>query len=123
MAAPSYNLSALAVLIADKNAHMRRIMRSILRELNIRLVTEAATPEDVLAMLTSKPFDLAFIEWAPDFDGNASIRQLRRHAQAASRSIPGAPDNMAPGAPSVPARAGRSCLTAVSTNRSRRCLS
>ena len=88
MAAPSYNLSALAVLIADKNAHMRRIMRSILRELNIRMVTEAGTPEDALALLTSKPFDLAFVEWAPDFDGNASIRQLRRQSNAASRFIP-----------------------------------
>ena len=87
-AAPSYNLSALAVLIADKNTHMRRIMRSILRELNIRMVTEAGTPEDALSLLVSKPFDLAFIEWAPDFDGNAAVRQLRRHAQAASRFIP-----------------------------------
>jgi DNA-binding response OmpR family regulator len=67
---------------------MRRIVRSILRELNIRMVTEAATPEDALALLASKPFDLAFIEWAPDFDGNATVRQLRRDAKAASRCIP-----------------------------------
>ncbi len=88
MVAPKYNLSALAVLVADKNLHMRRIVRSILRELNIRMVTEASTPEDALDLLLTKPFDLAFIEWAPDFDGNATVRQLRRDAKAASRFIP-----------------------------------
>ena len=86
--AAGYNLSALAVLVVDKNAHMRRIMRSILRELNIRMVTEASTPEDALELLVTKPFDLVFIEWAPDFDGNATVRQLRRDAKAASRCIP-----------------------------------
>ena len=86
--AANYNLSALAVLVADKNAHMRRLVRSILRELNIRLVTEAATPEDALALLTAKPFDLAFIEWSPDFDGNAAVRQLRRDVKALSRYVP-----------------------------------
>jgi DNA-binding response OmpR family regulator len=86
--AAGYNLSALAVLVADKNLHMRRIVRSILRELNIRMVTEASTPEDALELLLTKPFDLAFIEWAPDFDGNATVRQLRRDAKAASRFIP-----------------------------------
>lgn len=83
-----YNLSMLVVLIADKNAHMRRILRSILRELNIRMVTEAATPEDALNLLVGKPFDLAFVEWAPDFDGNAITRQVRRNPKALSRMIP-----------------------------------
>ncbi len=86
--AANYNFSALAVLVADKNAHMRRLVRSILRELNIRMVTEASTPEDALDQLVTKPFDLAFIEWAPDFDGNATVRQLRRDAKAMSRYIP-----------------------------------
>ena len=86
--AQGYNLSALTVLVADKNAHMRKLLRSILRELNIRMVTEAATPEDATALLTGKPFDLAFIEWAPDFDGNATVRQVRRDPKALSRYIP-----------------------------------
>ena len=60
--AAGYNLSMLSVLIADKNLHMRRLLRSILRELNIRMVTEAATPEDATKLLTVKPFDLAFVE-------------------------------------------------------------
>jgi len=86
--AEGYNLSMLSVLVADKNAHMRRILRSILREINIRLVTEAVNPEDTVKFLTAKPFDLAFVEWAPDFDGNAVIRQVRRDIKAASRMIP-----------------------------------
>ena len=86
--AAAYDFSALAVLVADKNLYMRRIVRSILRELNFRMVTEASTPEDALELLVSKPFDLAFIEWAPDFDGNAIVRQLRRDAKALSRYIP-----------------------------------
>jgi CheY-like chemotaxis protein len=84
----NYNFSALAVLVADKNVQMRRIVRSILRELNIRMVSEASTPEDALDQLVGKPFDLAFIEWAPDFDGNATVRQLRRDPKAMSRYIP-----------------------------------
>ncbi len=86
--AEGYNLSTLVVLIADKNAHMRRILRSILREFNIRMVSEATTPEDALNMLVGKPVDLAFIEWAPDFDGNATVRLLRRNPEALSRMIP-----------------------------------
>ena len=86
--AAAYDFSALAVLIADKNAYMRRLLRSILREFNFRMVTEASTPEEALALLVSTPFDLAFIEWAPDFDGNAAVRQLRRDAKAMSRFIP-----------------------------------
>ena len=84
----AYNLSALAILIADKNLNMRRLLRGILRELNIRLVTEADTPEAALALLTVKPFDIAFIEWAPDFDGTAAIHKLRRDPKALSRYIP-----------------------------------
>jgi DNA-binding response OmpR family regulator len=86
--AEGYNLSTLTVLIADKNAHMRRILRSILRELNIRMVTEAVTPVDAHKFLATKPFDLAFIEWAPDFDGNAVVGQIRRDPHALSRMIP-----------------------------------
>ena len=86
--AAAYDFSALAVLVADKNLNMRRLLRSILRELNIRMVTDAATPEQALELLVSKPFDVAFIEWAPDFDGNATVRQLRRDAKALSRYIP-----------------------------------
>jgi CheY-like chemotaxis protein len=86
--AEGYNMSTLTVLIADKNAHMRRILRSILRELNIRMVTEAVTPADAHKFLTAKLFDLAFVEWAPDFDGNAVVRQIRRDPQASSRMIP-----------------------------------
>ncbi len=86
--AEGYNLSMLSVLVADKNAHMRRILRGILRELNIRVVTESATPTDAHKFLTTKPYDLAFIEWAPDFDGNAVVRQVRRDPQALSRMIP-----------------------------------
>ena len=83
-----YNMSMLAVLIADKNAHMRRLLRSILRELNIRMVTEAQDPQDSVKLLAAKPFDLAFVEWAPDFDGNAIVRQIRRDVRALSRTIP-----------------------------------
>ena len=86
--AEAYNLSALVVLVADKNLNMRRLLRSILRELNIRMVTEAATPEEALALLTAKPFDIAFIEWSPDFDGNTAIRKLRLDPNALSRYIP-----------------------------------
>jgi DNA-binding response OmpR family regulator len=86
--ATAYDFSALAVLIADKNAYIRRLLRSILREFNFRMVTEASTPEAALKLLVSTPFDLAFIEWAPDFDGNSVVRQLRRDAQAMSRFIP-----------------------------------
>ena len=86
--AENYDFSALAVLIADKNVHMRHIMRGILRELNVRMVTGASTPEEALECLVTKPFDIAFIEWAPDFDGNATVQKLRRNPKAVSRYLP-----------------------------------
>ncbi|MBM3566663.1 MAG: response regulator [Alphaproteobacteria bacterium] len=86
--AEGYNLSMLAVLIADKNAHMRHMLRGILRELNVRMVTEASSIEEAVKLLAVKPLDLAFVEWAPDFDGNTIVRQTRRDPQAMSRMIP-----------------------------------
>ncbi len=84
----SYDLSNLAVLIADKNMQMRRLMRSVVREMNIRMVTEASATEEAYGLLTAKPFDIAFIEWSPDFDGIAIVRQLRRDIKSASRYVP-----------------------------------
>ena len=84
----SYDLSNLAVLIADKNMQMRRLMRSVVREMNIRMVTEASATEETYGLLAGKPFDIAFIEWSPDFDGIAIVRQLRRDIKAASRYVP-----------------------------------
>lgn len=83
-----YNLSTLSVLVADKNMHMRRILRSVMRELRMRMVTEASDTTEAYAFLSSKVFDIAFIEWAPDFDGIAIVRQLRRDVQATSRYSP-----------------------------------
>jgi len=88
VSANTYDLSGLSVLVADKNMQMRRLMRSVLRELNIRMVTEAAGTEEVYTHIAGKPFDLIFIEWAPDFDGIAVVRQVRRDPSAASRYTP-----------------------------------
>lgn len=86
--AKNYDLSNLAVLIADKNMQMRRLMRSVMRELNIRMVTEAAATEEAYTLIAAKPFDIIFLEWSPDFDGIAIVRQLRRDVKAASRYTP-----------------------------------
>jgi DNA-binding response OmpR family regulator len=52
------------------------------------MVTEATLPDEALAYLVNKPFDVAFIEWAPDFDGNDAVRKLRRNVNAVSRYVP-----------------------------------
>ncbi len=45
MGIASYDFSRLAILVIDEGALMRELMRDILRELNIREVTDVSTIE------------------------------------------------------------------------------
>ncbi len=77
----TYNLSNLKVLIVEKHAPMRVMLRQVLREFGIDQIFDAPTIEGGFeAFIESKP-DLVLIDWAPDFDGLSLVRRIRRENQ------------------------------------------
>ena len=55
--------SDMKVLIVDDHQIMRRIVKNLLDELNVRDVEEAVDGEDALKKLAAQKFDLVLSDW------------------------------------------------------------
>lgn len=84
----SYDFSRLTILVVEESLLMRELMRDILREFNIREVTEVAKPETAYALLGKHAYDLLFIDWSPECDGLALLKQIRQDKKSPARLIP-----------------------------------
>ena len=84
----SYDFSRLAVLVVEESLLMRELMRDILREFNIREVTEVAKPEVAYDLLGKHAYDLLFIDWSPDCDGLALLKRIRQDKKSPAPLIP-----------------------------------
>lgn len=83
-----YDLSGLKVLITEKQAPMRTLIRQVLREFGIRKIFEAASPEDGFDIFNRESPDLVLCDWAPDFDGLSLLRNIRTHPDSVSPQTP-----------------------------------
>jgi two-component system chemotaxis response regulator CheY len=72
-----YDLSGLSVLFLEQHATMRSLMRGVLRELGIRIIQDASTPEDAFSLFCSGDYDLVLTDWAPTLDGMAVLKAIR----------------------------------------------
>lgn len=72
-----YDISGLGVLLVEKHAYMRRIIRDILKTFGIKTVREANTVEMALALLKEQPPDLLVTDWSPGLDGLEMVRRIR----------------------------------------------
>lgn len=71
-------LASLDVLVVDDNAHMRALVRSVLRALGIEKVREACDGFDALDALTKRPADIILLDYAmPSMDGFEFLKHLR----------------------------------------------
>ena len=81
----SYDFSRLSILVVEESLLMRELMRDILREFNIREVTEVSKPEVAYDLLVKRPYDLMFIDWSPDCDGLTLLKRIRQEKKAPRR--------------------------------------
>ena len=73
----SYDLSKLKVLIVDRQAPMRVLLRQILREFGVGYIVEADSVDEGFREFNRVVPDLMLVDWCPEFDGLALVRRIR----------------------------------------------
>ena len=77
----------MRILVVDDFPTMRRIVRSLLKELGFTNVEEAEDGQDGLAKLREGGFDFVVSDWnMPNLDGLEMLKQIR--ADDAMKSLP-----------------------------------
>ncbi len=82
------NLSKLSILIVEKRPTMTTMLRGILRELGVRIIYEASTPESGFEEFNQQAPDIVLIDWGPDFDGIGLLNKIRTDADSDSPLAP-----------------------------------
>jgi two-component system chemotaxis response regulator CheY len=68
----------MRILVVDDFPTMRRIIRSLLRELGFINVEEAEDGSDAISKLKKGPFELVISDWnMPNVDGLEMLQQIR----------------------------------------------
>lgn len=84
-----YDLSDLVVLIIDDNAHMRTILRTLLRGFGVRKIIEAGNAFDGLEELKAAKIDLILLDYAMDqIDGIEFADLVRRSKDSVNVTVP-----------------------------------
>ena len=73
-----YDLSGLSVLVVERHAYMRRIIRDILHELGVRDIRDAHDINAAFEVFCDDPTDLVLTDWSPGLDGIKLVGRLRR---------------------------------------------
>ena len=72
-------LAALDVLIVDDNAHMRALIRTVLRSVGVAKLRECGDAEEAWALLERRTADVILLDYAmPGMDGLALVTEARR---------------------------------------------
>lgn len=68
----------MRILVVDDFPTMRRIVRSLLKELGFTNVDEAEDGQEALSKLRSSPFEFVVSDWnMPNLDGLEMLKQIR----------------------------------------------
>lgn len=79
----------LRVLIVDDNNFVRKLERSMLRQLGVQTIAEAGDGADALKRLSSRDCDLILLDWKmPRFSGEEFLKVLRNGDDAYRKTIP-----------------------------------
>jgi CheY-like chemotaxis protein len=83
------DFSKLRFLVVDDNAHMRRIVRTLLHGFGAREVYEAEDGAAGLEMFTTHLPDIIIVDWSmPIFDGIELTNMIRRPDSAVNPFVP-----------------------------------
>ncbi len=77
MVMKNLDLTQLSVLVVEKHPPMRSMFRGILRELGIRKIDDAASPETGFEEFNRRAPDLVLVDWSPGFDGIGLLQKIR----------------------------------------------
>lgn len=83
-----FDLTQLSVLVVEKHHPMRAMLRAILRELGIKNIFDAGTPEAGYEKFNQNEPDLVLIDWAPDFDGIGLLKKIRTGENSNNSFVP-----------------------------------
>ncbi len=84
----NYDLSKIGVLVVEKQAPMRNLLRQVLREFGVVKVDDAMTPEDGFERFNETTPDLVLVDWAPDFDGLKLVQRIRTDEESVFPQVP-----------------------------------
>lgn len=85
----SLDLSRLVILLVEDNAHMRRLIRDILRGLGVDQVLEAVDGSEALAAMKSNAVDVIVCDWMMEpLDGLDFVRLVRTSSDSPSPMVP-----------------------------------
>ncbi|PIW29933.1 MAG: two-component system response regulator [Rhodospirillales bacterium CG15_BIG_FIL_POST_REV_8_21_14_020_66_15] len=85
---PDYNLSRLNVLVVERHAHMRHLIRNILHEFGIENVRDAGDEDTAFEIFQDFPADLVLTDWSPGLNGMAFLDRIRKHAESRDMFAP-----------------------------------
>jgi len=84
-----YDLSKFALLVADDNEHMRRLVRSVLLGVGVGRVAEAADGSEALVRLKRERFELVLVDWMMQpMDGYVFVKTLRADGDNQNTRVP-----------------------------------
>jgi len=82
-------LKDLRVIVVDDNIHMRRLVKNLLRAMEITQIRESTEGSEALEELTRLPADLVITDWAMlPLDGVEFLKLLRRSTDIPNPEVP-----------------------------------
>ena len=73
----NYDFSSIRVLIVDRNAFMRRVLRSVLRTFSVAAILDERHMETAWDTFQATQPDMVFLDWSPSFNGLAMLKRIR----------------------------------------------
>jgi two-component system, chemotaxis family, chemotaxis protein CheY len=82
-------LLQITVLVIDDNAHMRSILKELLRAIGVLDVKEAADPVEAFELIKSIPIDLVLVDFSmPIIDGVEFTQMVRTSSDSPNPFMP-----------------------------------
>lgn len=85
---PEMNPAKLRVMIIEPNLSMRSIMRTIIHDVGVTTIREAADVEAAYKMFKESPVDLIFTDWSEEIDALDFLRMVRRGEDSPDKKVP-----------------------------------
>lgn len=76
------------MLIIDRNAFMRRVLRSVLRTYSVGAILDERHMETAWDTLQSTQPDMVFLDWSPSFNGLAMLKRIRNDDSSVNPYVP-----------------------------------
>ncbi len=84
-----FTFQDVSVLIVEDNQFLRKLVRSMLRQLGVQEATDVSDGLDALEALSTRDHDVILLDWVmPGFNGEEVLQIVRRSPEHKLRTIP-----------------------------------